>query len=83
MWYVYVLESLKNHKRYTGFTNNLARRLWEHNNSKKKNSYSFKHRPFILIYSEPYHDKSQAMQREKYFKTGKGREEVRNILNSL
>ena len=49
-FYVYILESLKDYKRYIGYTNNLKRRLEEH---KKGLSLVTKFRlPFQLIYFE-------------------------------
>jgi putative endonuclease len=77
MFYVYVLRSLKDNKRYVGLTSDISRRLREHQNGLVK---STRHRrPFELIYYESYENKSEAMKREKFFKTGKGRE----FLNSL
>ncbi|WP_081489500.1 GIY-YIG nuclease family protein [Melioribacter roseus] len=77
MFYVYVLRSLKDNKRYVGLTSDISRRFREHQNGLVK---STRHRrPFELIYYESYENKSEAMKREKFFKTGKGRE----FLNSL
>lgn len=66
MYYVYVLRSLKDNKLYIGYTNNLTRRLTEHNKGSTK---STKHRrPFRLAYQESYKTKSEAAKREWYFK---------------
>ena len=76
-YYVYILRSLKDHKRYIGFTSDLTRRIEEHNSGKVK---STKHRsPFELIYTELFADKTEAMNREKFFKTHK----VRTFLDSI
>ncbi len=70
-FYVYVLESLKDFDRYTGFTNNLRRRLEEHNNGQ---SFSTKFRlPFKLIYFEGCLNINDAKRREGYLKTTQGR----------
>ena len=70
-FYVYLLESLKDGKRYIGFTNNLKRRLEEH---KKGLSLSTKLRlPFKLIYFEGCLDEEDAKRREGYLKTTQGR----------
>ena len=62
MHYVYVLQSQKDNYIYVGSTNELERRLTEHN---KGLSYSTKaHTPFKLIYYEAYLDKQDAMDRE-------------------
>jgi len=50
MWYVYIIKSLKFNRYYTGCTENIEKRLNEHNLGKTK---SIKHYiPFDLIYSE-------------------------------
>lgn len=78
MFYVYVLQSLKNNRFYTGSTDNLERRLHEHNSGLSK--YTKSTRPFKLMYFEMFDNRSDAIKREKYFKTGKGREELREII---
>lgn len=79
MFYVYVLKSLKNERLYTGSTNNLERRLHEHNIGQTK--YTKKAGPFELIYKEAYNTSLEAKKRERFLKTGKGRELLKNILD--
>jgi putative endonuclease len=68
---VYILKSKKDGKRYIGFTEDLERRLFEH---KSGLVISTKYRRLLtLIYHEEFETKSEAMAREKYFKTGFGR----------
>jgi putative endonuclease len=68
---VYVLESLKDGKRYIGFTTDLNKRVKEHNSGKV---FSTKGRtPLILIYAELCLNKNDAQRREKYLKTTGGR----------
>lgn len=70
-YYVYVLESLKDKKRYIGFTNNLKKRLEEHG---KGLTFSTKPRlPFKPIYFEACTDYEDAKRREHYLKTTGGR----------
>jgi putative endonuclease len=70
-FYVYVLESLKDGKRYIGFTNNLQRRLKEHDDGK---NFSTKFRlPFKLVYFEGCLLEEDAKRRENYLKTTQGR----------
>ena len=77
MFTVYILQSEKDNKRYIGFTENLERRLNEHNSGKVK---STKHRkPLQLIYTEQFEYKTAALNREKFFKTHSGRD----FLNSI
>ncbi|OGE89258.1 MAG: hypothetical protein A2722_01285 [Candidatus Doudnabacteria bacterium RIFCSPHIGHO2_01_FULL_50_11] len=82
MWYIYVIQSIKNGTYYTGSTNNLERRLHEHNNSYKKNSFSYKNRPYQLVHFEKFDSRPEAIAREKYLKTGKGREEIQRLLKT-
>jgi len=77
MFTVYILRSEKDNKRYIGFTDNVERRLIEHNSGKVKSTKNRK--PLQLIYSEEYETKSDAMKREKFFKTHSGR----NFLDSI
>lgn len=71
MFYTYVLKSLKNGRCYTGSTSNLDRRLREHNKGKTK-SIRF-NGPFELIYKEQYNTRLEAVRRELFLKSGKGR----------
>lgn len=78
MYYVYVLESLKDERLYIGSTNDLKRRFLEHNAGK---SFSTKSRiPFKLLYYEAYLHKEEAFEREKFYKSGRGHEILFKIL---
>ena len=77
MFTVYILKSEKDNKRYIGFTQDLSRRILEHNNGMVKSTRNRK--PFELVYTEEFESKSEAMIREKFFKTGKGREFLASI----
>ena len=79
MFYTYVLRSLKNNRLYIGSTNNLAKRLEEHNFG--KSTYTKLTRPFILLYQEEYLSRVEAVRRELFLKSGKGREWLKNKLN--
>ncbi len=66
MFYIYIIRSRKDGLLYTGSTNNLRKRLAEHNAGK---IYSTKHRtPFELIYYEAYKAEKDARHREKNLK---------------
>ncbi len=71
MYYIYVLQSLKDKGFYTGFTDNLERRVKEHNNKEEPSTKS--RAPFELVYYEGCIEKDDAIAREKYLKTGKGK----------
>ena len=81
MYSVYVLKSEKDNKLYYGFTDNLERRIKEHNN---KEVASTKFRvPFELIYFENVVNIVEARKRERYFKSGFGRKYIRNRIKAL
>ena len=80
MYFVYVLESFKDKKLYTGYTNNVKRRFEEHN--KGLVSITKYRKPFKLIYLEGYLNQQDATAREKFFKTGWGRTHLRKVLRN-
>ena len=71
---LYILQSLENSRRYIGMTNNLQRRLHEHCARKTKGGQQLK--SFKLIHTETFPDYTTARAREKFLKTGAGREWV-------
>jgi putative endonuclease len=71
VFYVYILLSEKDNKRYIGCTENLDRRLTEHDSGLVKSTRN--RRPLKLIYFEKYISKSDAMKREKEIKAKKGK----------
>lgn len=77
-YYTYVLLSEKGGMFYTGTTNNLKKRLAEHNNGLNGSTKS--RIPFKLIYAESCTNKDDAFRRERYLKTGKGKRYLRNRL---
>jgi putative endonuclease len=81
MFTVYILYSQSYCKTYVGFTGNILRRIEEHNIT-GISGYTKKYRPWSKIHSETYENKILAMAREKYLKTGIGREEVKMILKN-
>ncbi|MBI3952433.1 MAG: GIY-YIG nuclease family protein [Candidatus Doudnabacteria bacterium] len=81
MYYVYLLLSEKDKRTYCGSTDNLARRLGEHNSG--KNISTRNRRPLKLIYTESFDDLTSARFREKYFKSRSGRRELKRIFCEL
>jgi putative endonuclease len=83
MYFVYILYSMSSRKTYVGYTNDINRRIREHNIT-ESNGFTLRYRPWTLIRTEHYASKSEALEREKYLKTGKGREEVKlHVVNFL
>jgi putative endonuclease len=79
-YYVYVLRSLKDNNNYVGYTENLKKRLVEHNSGKVK---STKNRmPLELIYFEGCLSQQDATRREKYLKTAWGKRYIKNRLDN-
>lgn len=66
MFYVYILKSEKDGNFYTGYTNDLKRRLIEHNSGKGESTKL--RRPFELIYYEAYKSRDDATHREQMLK---------------
>ena len=78
-FYTYVLVSQKDLKFYTGATENLNKRLEQHNAGLVR---STSHRlPVRLIYFEACLDKDDAYRRERYLKTGMGKRFLKNRLS--
>ncbi|MBQ0787286.1 MAG: GIY-YIG nuclease family protein [Oceanihabitans sp.] len=71
-YYTYVLQSDMDGRLYKGHTNDVEKRLKEHNNGKTKSTKGYI--PWELVYFETFKTKQEAILREKYFKTGSGRE---------
>jgi len=78
MFTVYILYSEKHNIHYVGYTSNLIERIKSHNELATK-GFTNKYRPWKLIYSEEFQTKSEAMKKEKYFKSGAGRELIKSI----
>jgi putative endonuclease len=81
MYYIYILQSLKNGRYYTGSTECVERRLQEHNLG--KNAATRYVKPFKLVWVESFSSRSEAMKRESYLKTGKGREERDRLISDV
>ncbi|HOX96694.1 MAG TPA: GIY-YIG nuclease family protein [Candidatus Woesebacteria bacterium] len=79
MYTTYVLQSLKNGRLYIGSTNNLSRRLSEHNSG--QSTYTKSTRPYVLVYSEEFLTRTEAVRRELALKTGQGRLWLKNNIS--
>ena len=81
-FYTYILQSESTGQIYIGQTNDLDRRLLEHNDPDFKGTYHTKRRigPWSIIYFEEYSSRSEAMCREKELKSGKGRRWIKQYV---
>jgi len=77
-YYVYVLRSLKVDWIYVGSTGDLRQRFKSHNDGENLSTRGYK--PFQLIFYEAYLSKKDALRREEYFKTTKGKTTLRTML---
>lgn len=81
MYFVYLLKSRVNNKSYAGFTSgDVSRRLNQHNIG--SNIWTKNNGPSDLIYYESYVCKIDAMNREKFYKTGVGKKLKKLIINN-
>ena len=78
MHYVYVLQSLKDTRFYTGYTEDLRQRLQQHTSGKV--GITRNRRPLELLYYEACLSQADALHRERYLKTTWGKRFLRNRL---
>jgi putative endonuclease len=77
MFYVYILRSEKTARRYVGSCEDLDDRLRRHNASESK---ATKHGvPWALLHYESFSTRREAVARERYYKTGRGRDELDHL----
>jgi putative endonuclease len=74
---VYALNSLSKNYIYVGQTDNLNRRYKQHNEGREKTTRSY--RPFKIIHTEEFPDRDSARKREKYLKSGTGKEFLKRL----
>lgn len=68
-YYVYIMASGKNGTLYTGVTNDIARRSFEHKTHVNKNSFSARYNVNKLVYIEVFENPEYAILREKQIKS--------------
>ncbi len=78
MFYVYILKSKKDNQLYIGYTQNIERRFQEHNSGNNESTRN--RRPLILLYYEYHLNKQDALRRESYFKTTKGKSTLKQMI---
>lgn len=78
MIYVYVIQSSRDNRWYTGVTKDLRKRFKEHNEGKVTSTKS--RGPFRIIYYEAGLHQYDAYSRERYLKTGMGKRFLKNRL---
>jgi len=78
MFYVYILRSLKTGGLYVGQTNDIDRRLSEHNEG-GVSSFTRNRRPWVLAYKEICPDRTSAVRRERFLKSVQGSREKKHL----
>jgi putative endonuclease len=81
MFFVYVLRSETRPYTYAGLTDDLERRVGQHQAGYVRSTKPY--RPFVLIHTEQFATRAEARVREKFFKTGNGREFLKALRLNL
>ena len=68
-YYVYIMSSTSNYTIYTGVTNYLVRRVYEHRTGADPDGFTTKYAVKKLVYYESTHDALSAIEREKQIKS--------------
>jgi len=76
-YFVYSIKSIDSNYIYVGLTNNHVRRINEHNIGKERTTRSY--RPFKTILIEKFSSRPEARIREKYLKSGCGKEFLKTL----
>jgi putative endonuclease len=80
LYYAYVIKSRNHDYFYKGHCKDLKKRLHQHNSGMTTSIRPYI--PFEIVYFEEFENLSEAIKREKYFKTARGREFLRKMLPS-
>lgn len=81
MYYLYVLQSIAYKTRYVGSTEDVIKRLMEHNAGRVR--YTKGRIPWKIVYQESFISRSEAMRRELFLKTGQGRKYLDEKLRGM
>lgn len=76
-YYVYAIKSIQRKYIYVGLTNNIERRIKQHNNCREKTTRAYT--PFKIIYANEFQDRKSAREKEKYLKSGIGKELLKKL----
>jgi len=77
MYYVYAIYSLHRNYIYVGLTNDITRRVAEHNNGYNKTTKPYL--PFKTLRVEVFPNRPEARKREKYLKSGVGKQFLKSL----
>jgi len=80
MYYLYILLNEAGTRTYTGVSNDVPKRLREHNEGQVKSSRP--HRPYRVIHTDAFLTLSDARKKERFYKSTTGRRRLKDILLS-
>lgn len=80
MYYIYILQSIKDYNFYVGYTKDLKNRLEEHEKGKVNSTKN--RQPLKLVYYESCINQKDATHREKYLKTSWGKRYIKSRLRN-
>ena len=75
MYIVYVIKSIERNYIYVGLTSNLERRFSDHTNGLNRTTKPYA--PFVKLFAETFKTRQEARNREKYLKSGIGKEYIK------
>lgn len=78
MWKIYILFSKKTEHTYVGCSEDINKRLKQHNSGQVKSTHNGC--PWGIIYQEDVGTYLEARHREKYYKSGAGRKKIAEII---
>jgi len=81
-YYVYIITNTYNTVLYTGVTNDLGRRVWEHRNKVNKSSFTSMYNIHKMVYYETFDYILDAIKREKQLKAGSRNKKIQLIEKS-
>jgi putative endonuclease len=79
MHYIYILQSLKDTNLYIGCTNDIKKRFAQHQKGEVRSTKA--RLPLKLIYTEKYDDVYEAFRTERFYKTAKGKKELKEKMH--
>ncbi len=77
-FYTYIIQSIKDQSYYIGQTDDLDKRLSQHNEGISK--YTSRKKPWKLVYYEEFESRKEAIKRERFLKKQKNREFYKNLI---
>ena len=80
MYFVYILQSQKDHSFYIGQTEDLQKRLSLHNEGKSR--YTSRKMPWKIVYFESFETRKEALEREKFLKKQKNKSFYESLINN-